>query len=132
MMPVKPPASTAMFVSVARSSSPIAAMPSPANSSTLPIPCPDRQNGWDSRCSMTSFAHTPARSLPRSTNRTVSGTRTRMSRVNQAFAMSVDPTPKAKQPSAPAMHVCESVPSNTSPGRVCPRAGSAAWQTPAK
>ena len=34
----------------------------------------------------------------------------RMSLVYQALAMSVEPTPKAKQPSTPAMHVCESVP----------------------
>ena len=41
-MPVKPPASTAMLVSVARSSSSSARTPSPANSSTLPMPSPRR------------------------------------------------------------------------------------------
>ena len=30
--------------------------------------------------------------------------------------MSVEPTPNAKQPSAPAMHVCESVPATSCPG----------------
>ena len=65
---------------------------------------------------MTSFAHTPARKRPVSMKRAVSGTRTRTSRVSHALAMSVEPTPNAKQPSAPAMHVCESVPATTCPG----------------
>ena len=46
----------------------------------------------------------------------VSGTVTRTSFVYQAFAMSVEPTPNAKQPSAPAMHVWESVPQTSWPG----------------
>ena len=48
--------------------------------------------------SITSFAQTPLRSLPFSTKRAVSGTVTRTSFVYQAFAMSVEPTPNAKQP----------------------------------
>ena len=44
---------------------------------------------------------------------------------------SVLPMPVANWLNAPAMHVCESVPNNTSPGRVWPLAGSAVWQTPA-
>ncbi len=65
---------------------------------------------------MTSFAQTPSGSLPRRLKRAVSGTVTRTSLVNHAFAMSVDPTPNAKHPSAPAMHVCESVPATSWPG----------------
>ena len=36
--------------------------------------------------------------------------------VTNAFAMSVVPTPKATQPSAPLCGVCESVPTTTWPG----------------
>ena len=39
--------------------------------------------------------------------------------------------PVANSLNAPAMQVCESVPKSTSPGRVWPLAGSAAWHTPA-
>ena len=66
--------------------------------------------------SMTSFAHTPARKRPVSVKRAVGGTRTRTSRVSHALAMSVEPTPNAKQPRAPAMHVWLSVPTTTCPG----------------
>jgi hypothetical protein len=59
--------------------------------------------------------------------RTDSGTRTRTSRVNHALAMSVLPTPKAKQPRAPAMQVCESVPATTWPGRAM-SSMTALWQ----
>ena len=81
------------------------------------MPSPLLKNGWLSTWSITSLAHTPSLSLPRSTKRALSGTVTRTSRVSQAFAMSVEPTPKAKQPSAPAMHVWLSVPATSCPGR---------------
>jgi hypothetical protein len=42
--------------------------------------------------------------------RTDSGTRSRTSRVSHAFAMSVAPIPKARQPMAPAMQLWESLP----------------------
>ena len=80
------------------------------------MPWPVRQKGCASRCSITSLAHTPSRSRPRRTKRAVSGTCTRTSRVRHALAMSVEPTPNAKQPSAPAMQVCESVPMTSCPG----------------
>ncbi len=113
MMPVKPPASTAMFVSVARSSRDMLVMPSPANSSTLPMPLPLLKNVELRMCSITSFAQTPLFIVPLRMKRAVSGTVTRTSFVYQAFAMSVEPTPNAKQPSAPAMQVCESVPATS-------------------
>ena len=80
------------------------------------MPSPPLKNGCARMWSITSFAHTPGRSLPVSTKRAVSGTVTRTSRVIQAFAMSVDPTPNAKQPSAPAMQVWLSVPMTSCPG----------------
>jgi hypothetical protein len=116
MMPVKPPASTAMFVSVARSSIGIVPRPGPANSSTLPMPREVRKKGWLRMKSITSLALTPSRRRFFSTKRTVSGTFTRTSRVNHALAMSVEPTPKANAPSAPAMQVWLSVPVMTWPG----------------
>ncbi len=116
MMPVKAPASTAMLVSVARSPRDSAAKAGPSNSSTLPTAPPSLISGRASRYSMTSLAHTPAPSAPFRTTWTLCGTSTRTSRVSQALAMSVLPTPNAKQPSTPAMHVCESVPITSSPG----------------
>ena len=65
------------------------------------MPSPALKNGSDRMWSMTSLAETPGRSLPSRTKRAVSGTVTRTSLVNHALAMSVEPTPKAKQPSAP-------------------------------
>ena len=64
-----------------------------------------RKNGIAKRRSMTSLAVVPGGSVERSVTRTVSGTRTRTSSVNHAFAMSVEPTPNAKHPSTPAMQV---------------------------
>ncbi len=116
MMPVKPPASTAMLVSVARSSSGRRNTPSPVNSSTLPMPWLVRKKGSAKSASMMSLAVVPAGSAPRRVTRTLSGTRTRTSSVNHALAMSVEPTPKAKQPSTPAMQVWLSVPTTTCPG----------------
>ena len=43
---------------------------------------------------------------------------------------SVLPIPVANSPNAPAVQVWLSVPSSTSPGRVCPSSGSAMWHTP--
>jgi hypothetical protein len=66
---------------------------------------------------MTSLAHTPGRTRPVRSIRTTSGTFTRTSRVYQAAAMSVAPTPNANAPTAPLLHVWLSVPTTTSPGR---------------
>ena len=67
--------------------------------------------------SITSLAHTPGRSLPVSSKRADCGTVTRTSRVIHALAMSVEPTPNAKHPSAPAMQVWLSVPMTSCPGK---------------
>ena len=79
-MPVKPPASTAMFVSVARSSSGRCAI---AVARELEHLADARRrvlkNGCARMWSITSFAQTPARSLPCRTKRAVSGTVTRTS-----------------------------------------------------
>ena len=77
------------------------------------MPLPDLKNSELRMWSITSFAQTPFFNRPFSTKRAVSGTVTRTSFVYQAFAMSVEPTPNAKHPSAPAMHVCESVPATS-------------------
>ena len=63
-MPVKPPSSAIMLVSVARSSIDIARTAEPQNSNTLPTPAPARIAGSASRCSTTSLAVTPAGSGP--------------------------------------------------------------------
>ena len=60
-----------------------------------------RKKGIAKSASMMSLAVVPAGSAPRRTTRTLSGTRTRTSSVNHALAMSVLPTPKAKQPRNP-------------------------------
>ena len=80
---------------------------------------------------MTSLAHTPVLRRPVRTNRTDSGTLSRTSRVNHALARSVDPTPKAKHPSAPAMQVCESEPTTTCPGRAT-SSMMMLWQIPSE
>ncbi len=64
MMPVKLPASTAMFVRVARSSRDRPATPSPLNSSTWPMPFPLLKCSRDRMWSITSLAHTPGPSSP--------------------------------------------------------------------
>ena len=48
--------------------------------------------------------------------RSTSGAPQRTAPVMKALAMSVVPTPKATQPSAPLCGVCESVPAISSPG----------------
>ncbi|MNT31711.1 hypothetical protein D3C72_1675580 [compost metagenome] len=112
-MPVRPPNSAVMLVSVARSSIDSPATASPANSKTLPTPAPARISGRASRCSTMSLAVTPGGSAPVSSTRRDSGTVSRTAPVTKAFAMSVVPTPKATQPSAPLCGVCESVPTTT-------------------
>jgi len=80
---------------------------------------------------MTSLAITPAGSAPVRSQRIVSGTRSRIRPVPMTKAASVLPMPVANWLNAPAVHVCESVPTSTSPGQVCPRSGRAMWHTPA-
>ena len=115
-MPVSPPISAVMLVSVARSSVESVVTPSPVNSNTRPSPPPSRTKGWDSTCKATSLAVTPAGNAPCNTTRTLSGQVTRTAPVTKALAMSVVPTPKATQPNAPLCGVCESVPTTTWPG----------------
>ncbi len=117
MRPVKPPISAAMFVSVARSSVSRPPRASPWYSTTWPRAPPSRIRGRASRCSTRSLADTPGCRRPFRRTRSVGGTVTRTSPVTQALAMSVVPTPKARQPRAPAWGVCESVPTTTWPGR---------------
>ena len=64
-----------------------------------------------------SFAVTPGGGLPCISMRSTSGTLSRTMPVTMAFAMSVVPTPKARQPSAPLCGVWESVPTMSRPGR---------------
>ena len=106
-----------MLVSVARSSVDRPAMVLPVNSNTLPTPPPERIIGCASKCSTRSLAVTPAGRSPSSSTRSTCGTVRRTAPVTKALAMSVVPTPKATQPSAPLCGVCESVPTTTWPGR---------------
>ena len=93
------------------------------------MPAPVLKNWSLSRCSITSLAQTPERSSPRRLTRTDSGTLTRTSLVNQLFAMSVEPTPNAKQPIAPAMQVWLSVPMTSWPGSAM-SSMTMLWQMP--
>ena len=68
--------------------------------------------------------------FPSKTNRIVGGTLSHVLPVPMTNPASVLPTPVANWPKAPAVQVWLSVPSSTSPGRVCPSSGSAMWQTP--
>jgi hypothetical protein len=88
----------------------------PRNSNTLPTAPPDRIGGRASRCSTTSLAVTPSGSRPSRSTRSTGASVVRTAPVMKAFAMSVVPTPKATQPSAPLCGVCESVPTTTCPG----------------
>ena len=74
---------------------------------------------------ITSLAITPFGNEPSNQNRIVSGTFNSNLPVPNTKPASVLPMPVANSPNAPAMHVCESVPSKTSPGRVWPLAGNA-------
>ena len=67
---------------------------------------------------------------PWNVNFIVGGTFSQVLPVPSTNAASVFPTPVANCPSAPAVQVCESVPSRISPGRTCPSSGSALWHTP--
>ena len=116
-----------MLVSVARSSIDSATTPGPANSSTLPMALPSLMNGVAMMRRIRSLATTPLLGLPVTQKRTVSGTETRMSLVYQVLAMSVEPTPNANVPSAPAVHVWLSVPTTTSPGSAM-SSRTALWQ----
>ena len=115
-MPVKPPISATMLVSVARSSIDMASTAGPANSNTTPMASPPRMSSDRSSSCTMSRATTPGRSLPVHSTRTTSGIRHRTRPVTQLLAMSVAPAPKASAPSAPECGVCESVPITTSPG----------------
>src|SRR5680860_1076974 len=64
---------------------------------------------------MRSFAVTYGPNRPWNSKRKVSGTRNQTFPVAMAPARSVDPTPVAKAPTAPYVHVCESAPTTTSP-----------------
>ncbi len=80
---------------------------------------------------MMSLAMTPGCNLPSSRKCIVSGTLSSNLPVPRTNPASVLPMPVANSLNAPAMQVCESVPNNTSPGRVWPFCGSAVWHTPA-
>ena len=69
-------------------------------------------------------------SLPVKTTRMVGGTFNQVFPVPSTKPASVFPMPVANSPKAPAVQVWLSVPSSTSPGRVCPSSGKAMWQTP--
>src|ERR1039458_9886578 len=90
-MPENAPASAAMFVRVARSSTERAVTPSPAYSSTFPIAPPPFTYGCARSASMTSFAATPGGRVPLRTTRIVAGTFTRTSPESHAHATSVVP-----------------------------------------
>ena len=115
-IPVSPPSSAHILVSVARSSVRNCATALPVNSNTLPTPPPSRIKGKASRCSTMSLAVMPMGSDPTNSTRRQSGTVRRTAPVTKALAMSVVPTPKATQPNAPLCGVCESVPTTTWPG----------------
>ncbi len=105
-----------MLVSVARSSVSSARTTGPPNSKTRPTPAPAPIAGSASRCSTRSFAPVPGGSTPSTSMRSTSGAPSRTWPPTKAQAISVLPTPKATQPSAPACGVCESVPTISSPG----------------
>ena len=63
-----------------------------------------------------SLAVTPRGSAPSSRTSTLSAMVSRIAPVMKALAMSVVPTPKAKQPSAPECGVWLSVPATMRPG----------------
>ena len=79
---------------------------------------------------ITSFAVTKGGNVPFSTNRIVCGTLTSSLPVPITKPASVLPMPVANAPSAPCVHVCESVPKITIPGFTCPFSGRPTWQTP--
>ena len=54
----------------------------------------------------------------------VSGTLNHSCPVANTIAISVDPIPVENAPSAPCVHVCESHPTTTVPGMMCPFSGS--------
>ena len=71
-------------------------------------------------CSIKSLPVTHGRSVPVKRKRIVRGTSSQVWPVARMAAMSVEPMPVAKQPSAPAMHACELPPAISSPGNVLP------------
>ena len=77
------------------------------------MPWPLLKNGIARMWSITSFAQTPFAELAAQDEAHRLRHGHAHVRVNHALAMSVEPTPNAKQPSAPAMHVCESVPATS-------------------
>ena len=65
------------------------------------LPAPARISGRASRCRTISLAVTPRGREPSSRTRMLSGMTTRTAPVTKPLAISVVPTPKATQPSAP-------------------------------
>ena len=112
--PALAPASTAMFDSVSRPAMSIPSMAGPPNSSALYV-APSAPSD-PMMVSMRSLAATPAARAPRTSMRSVSGTRSQVLPLAMPTATSVEPIPVAKAASAPAVHVCESAPMTRSPG----------------
>ena len=127
-MPFLPPASMAMLEMVNRSSMDREATPSPANSRdwyrapSTPI-SPIR---WR----ITSLPDTMGCSLPLRVTLMAAGTLNHRKPVAMAAAMSVEPMPVEKAPSAPYVQVWESAPTMISPGAHSPFSGSRACSTP--
>ena len=112
--PVSAPASTAMFETARRSSTDSARAPSPTNSSTAFVAPPTPISPITAR--IRSFPVTNGCFSPVNSTRIVDGTACQNSPSARQAAMSVEPRPVPKAPSAPYVQVCESPPAITVPG----------------
>ena len=113
--PAFAPASTAMFDTVSLSSAESRSTASPVNSMDLYVAPSAPMSPMILR--IKSFAKTPRLNAPLSSNRKLSGILNHVLPRPIATAMSVEPMPVEKAARAPPVHVWESEPTSTSPGK---------------